>query len=191
MNIELNHREKQLLLYTARESIASELEGREGDFPEPTGTLKTVCGAFVTLHKGQELRGCIGNITGVEPLYKGVRELALSSAFHDPRFPAIRLDELGEVDIEISILTPLEKAASPEEIEVGTHGILMQSGPRSGVLLPQVPVEQGWNREEFLENTCRKAGLPPGCWNREDTEIFLFAALVFGEKDLTGELYKS
>ncbi len=187
MELELTDREKMMLLRTARESIASHLEGRTGDYPEATERIKTVCGAFVTLHEGEDLRGCIGNISGTKPLIDGIRELAVSSAFRDPRFPPLHRDELEQVDIEISVLTPLEKASSPDEVEVGRHGIMMRSGPRSGILLPQVPIEQGWDREQFLDQTCRKAGLPAGCWQEEQTEIFLFSAIVFGEKDFKEE----
>ncbi|MFO7849095.1 MAG: AmmeMemoRadiSam system protein A [Spirochaetia bacterium] len=188
MDIELTTKEKRLLLHIARESISAELEERRGHFPAPTKTLKTVCGAFVTLHREGQLRGCIGHITGVKPLYEGVKELALSSAFRDPRFPPLQKEELNRVDIEISVLTPPEKA-SPEDVEVGTHGILLQAGPRSGVLLPQVPIEQGWDRLEFLDNTCRKAGLPAGCWKDENTELQIFSAIVFGEKETEKESF--
>lgn len=183
MEMTLTTEEKKILLSIARERIRSELENTKTDFPEPTETLSTVCGAFVTLHKEGELRGCIGNIVGSKPLYKEVYELAASSAFRDPRFPPLGKDEYSHIDIEISVLTPLTKVADPEEIEVGTHGIMIKSGPHSGVLLPQVPVEQGWNREQFLDNTCRKAGLPAGCRRDENTEIYIFSALVFGESE--------
>ncbi len=183
MDFSLTRKEKQILLETARESIASKLEGRRGHYPEATEKLQTVCGAFVTLHTGGELRGCIGNIRGIDPLTEGVRELARSSAFHDPRFPPLRAGELETLTIEISVLSPLEKAASPDEVEVGTHGLLIRSKNRSGVLLPQVPVEQGWNRKQFIRQTCRKAGLPPDCVDRDETELFLFTAIVFAEED--------
>lgn len=186
MYMELNDKEKRLLLQAARESISSKLEARAGNYPPPTDALNTVCGAFVTLHEEEQLRGCIGHITGIKPLYEGVKELALSSAFQDPRFRPLEKEELHKVDIEISVLTPPEKG-SPEDVKVGTHGILLQSGPRSGVLLPQVPLEQGWDRMEFLENTCRKAGLPSGCWKDKNTELFLFSAIVFGEKEMGRE----
>lgn len=187
MHMELSDKEKRLLLQTARESISSKLEARAGNFPPPTDTLKTVCGAFVTLHENGELRGCIGHITGVKPLCEGVKELALSSAFKDPRFRPLEKDELDKVDIEISVLTPPQRG-TPEDVEVGTHGILLQAGRRSGVLLPQVPLEQGWNRLEFLDNTCRKAGLPAGCWKDKSTELYLFSAIVFGEKEMGREV---
>ncbi|MFP4179961.1 MAG: AmmeMemoRadiSam system protein A [Spirochaetaceae bacterium] len=186
MIMELSDKEKRLLLQTARESISSKLEARAGNFPPPTDTLETVCGAFVTLHEEGQLRGCIGHITGVKPLYEGIKELAVSSAFRDPRFRPLEKEELNKVEIEISVLTPPEKG-SPEDVELGTHGILLQSGQRSGVLLPQVPLEQGWNRLEFLDNTCRKAGLPAGCWKEENTELFLFSAIVFGENEFARE----
>lgn len=184
MNFTLTDDEKRILLTTVRETIRSRLFGGELSLPRPTDNLTTQCGAFVTIHKKGRLRGCIGHITGIKPLFTGVQELALSSAFNDPRFPRLTKDEYPDIDIEISVLTPLEEAASPEEVEVGKHGILVQRGFRSGVLLPQVATEQGWDRETFLNHTCRKAGLPEDCWRDEETQIQLFSAIVFGEKDV-------
>ncbi len=184
MDFTLTEDEKRMLLLTARETIRSRLFGGELSLPRPTGHMSTQCGAFVTLHKKGSLRGCIGHITGVKPLFTGIQELAVSAAFNDPRFPQLTRDEYPDIDIEISVLTPLKRIDSPEEIEVGKHGILMQRGIRSGVLLPQVATEQGWDRETFLNYTCRKAGLPENCWREEDTEIQVFSAVIFGEKDV-------
>lgn len=183
MSFSLNSQEKKLLLQTARESIRSRLTGEPPIYPEPTPNLHTKCGAFVTLHRSGELRGCIGHITGFSPLFDAVRELARSSAFHDPRFPPLGPEELPEIDIEISVLTPLKKIDSPTEVEVGTHGVLLESGARSGVLLPQVPLEQGWNREEYLRHLCYKAGLPPDSLTRPETRLSVFEAIIFGEKE--------
>ncbi len=180
----LNEAEKALLLYIARESIASALEGRAPKLPSklPPKLLEPY-GAFVTLHKHGELRGCIGTFHADGPLYKIVFEMARSAAFNDPRFPPLRPEELEEIDIEISVLSPMWRA-SPEEVEVGVHGIYIVRGLNRGVLLPQVAVEFGWDRETFLDHTCLKAGLPPGCWRDPETEIYLFTAEIFGEKEL-------
>ncbi|RKX76928.1 MAG: AMMECR1 domain-containing protein [Spirochaetes bacterium] len=183
MDFTLTDEEKRLLLETARESIASKLEGRKPEFKEPTENLKVQCGAFVTLHIHGRLRGCIGHMVGVNPLMETIKELALSSAFNDPRFPPLSPHELEEIDIEISVLTPLKKISSVDEIEVGKHGIYLKKGSASGVLLPQVATEEGWDRETFLTHTCYKAGLTGNCWKDPKTEISIFSAIIFGEKE--------
>ena len=183
MDFNLTEIEKKLLLETARESIAGHLEDRKGRYGQPTEKLKTPLGAFVTLHISGRLRGCIGHMMPVYPLFSAIQHLALESAFRDPRFAPLTPEEFPRIDIEISVLSPLERIDSIEKIKVGTHGILMHNGGRSGVLLPQVPVEQGWNKYEFLTNTCYKAGLPGDCWKDPTTEIEIFSAVVFGEKD--------
>ena len=183
MNFTLSSQEKSFLLETARESIRGALTGEPPHYPEATENLQQDCGAFVTLHKEDKLRGCIGHIIATKPLFEAVKELARSSAFEDPRFPPLRLSELDVVDIEISVLTPLERAESAEQVEVGVHGVYIKSGARSGVLLPQVPVEQGWNRRQYLSNLCLKAGLSGDCWTMPHTELYLFTAIVFGEKE--------
>jgi AmmeMemoRadiSam system protein A len=182
MSFDVSLEEKRILLRTARESIRTAFSGESGRNPEPTENLRTECGAFVTLRADGQLRGCIGNVTAEQPLFDAVGDLARSSAFRDPRFSPITEEELSEVEIEISVLTPLEPIEA-EEVEVGTHGLLMRSGLRSGLLLPQVPVEQDWDREQFLTHTCYKAGLPGSCWQDPDTEIFAFTAIVFSESE--------
>ncbi len=180
----LTEEEKLLLLYIARESITSALEGRPMKLPTSIPeNLKAPCGAFVTLHKQGTLRGCIGTFEADQPLYLTVAEMARSAAFNDPRFPPLETHELPEIDIEISVLSPM-RPARPEEIEVGRHGIYIVRGLHRGVLLPQVAVEYGWDRETFLDHTCLKAGLPPGCWQDPDTQIYIFTSEVFGEKEL-------
>lgn len=181
MEFDLTNPEKKLLLETARESISSRLENRKGRYGTPTEKLETPLGAFVTLHIHGRLRGCIGHMVPVYPLFTAVKRLAIESAFHDPRFPPLTIDELPEIDIEISVLSPLEEISSVDRINVGTHGILMRNGGRSGVLLPQVPVEQGWDLEEFLINTCRKAGMNGDCWKDRNTVIQIFSAVIFSE----------
>jgi AmmeMemoRadiSam system protein A len=139
-----------------------------------------VRGLFVTLTKHKRLRGCMGNILGTHPLAEGVAVQALVSAFDDPRFPPVGADEMGEIDIEISVLTPLAPVAGPDEIEVGRHGVLLEKHGHRAVFLPQVATEQGWNRDTFLSQLCRKAGLGPDEW-RSGAKLEVFEAQVFGE----------
>ena len=174
--------ERYLLLRTARESIQARLENRSPRYEEPPPELLEPYGAFVTLHLNRRLRGCIGTLEAADPLFEAVKELSVASAFRDPRFSPLKVDELDDLDIEISVLTPLEKVSLFEEIEIGTHGLYAKKGSRSGVLLPQVPVEQGWDRDEFFGHTCRKAGLSPGEWRSGDVDFYSFSAEVFGEE---------
>ena len=176
----LNEYEKDTLHKIAYESIKSKLEGRPFSLEyEITPNLAQKRGAFVTLHKFGELRGCIGNIVGIKPLHETVKEMARAAAFEDPRFTPLRPEELKDIDIEISVLTPLKKVKNIDEIQVGKHGIYIKKGFYSGLLLPQVAVEYNWDRYTFLDNTCMKAGLPPGCWKDPETEIYIFSADVF------------
>ncbi|MCP4726139.1 MAG: AmmeMemoRadiSam system protein A, partial [bacterium] len=140
-------------------------------------------GVFVTLKIGGELRGCIGYIFAESPLLEAVRSNAVSAATKDPRFRPVSTVELPLLEYEISVLSPLTLIENTDDIEVGKHGLLMVSSPRSGLLLPQVPVELGWNRQQFLEGTCQKAGLPKDAWKDPNILIFTFSAEVFGEKD--------
>jgi AmmeMemoRadiSam system protein B/AmmeMemoRadiSam system protein A len=149
------------------------------EFQVQSERLKELRGAFVTINKQGNLRGCIGHIRGLKPLYKTVEEMASAAAFDDPRFPPITKSELKDLEIEISVLTPFKQITDTSEIEVGKHGIYMERGFYSGLLLPQVATEYGWNRETFLEHTCRKAGLPPNAWKEKDTRIYIFSADIF------------
>ncbi len=182
MDFGLTEGEKATLLRAAREAIAGRLQRQEPAAPPATPALRERCGAFVTLHKGGRLRGCIGYVEARKPLLETVREMAVASAFQDPRFPPLGPEELPQVDIEISVLSPLRRIESAEEIQVGVHGVMLSRGFNSGLLLPQVATEYGWDRETFLDHTCRKAGLPAGCWRRVDARIEIFSAVVFGEK---------
>ncbi len=181
MEFDITPEEKKILLQTAREAIAAHLEKRKPRYPAATGTLKKKCGAFVTLHKQDNLRGCIGFIIATKPLIETVREAAKSSAFNDPRFPALTARELDDIKIEISVLSPLRRIENTEEIQVGVHGIMLKNSFYSGLLLPQVAIDYGWDRETFLTHTCYKAGLPGDCWRSKDTEIEVFSAIVFSE----------
>ncbi len=179
----LTKQEKDLLLTIARKSIEAGLAGRGVSSPEiESGTLKEKMGAFVTLKKQDRLRGCIGFIDGRKPLYETVEEMAQAAAFRDSRFSPVREDELKDLEIEISALTPLKQIHDVGEIEVGRHGIYIVKGFHSGLLLPQVATEYEWDRITFLKETCRKAGLPEDAWEDADTQIFIFSAHVFSER---------
>lgn len=176
--------ERRALLELARSSIAAALgEKVSAGVPICSAVLDEKRGAFVTLHRHGRLRGCIGYVRAVKSLRETVAEMAVQAALHDPRFSPLSKDELPEVDIEISVLSPLEEVADVSTIEVGTHGLVVQDGARSGLLLPQVAVEQGWDRETFLDHTCLKAGLPAASWKRKGVVIMAFTAEVFGERD--------
>jgi AmmeMemoRadiSam system protein A len=190
MNFTINPEEQRSLLTQARESITAELEGRIPIFPDDSGlkensALKKPCGAFVSLHlddAGRSLRGCIGRMTAGLPLQETVRIMAREAAFGDPRFPPLKPQELPHCHIEISALSPMSPCPDPRQVKVGVHGLYIMRGSRSGVLLPQVPVEQGWNLDEYLDYICVKAGLPAGSYEAPDAQLFTFTAVVFGEE---------
>jgi len=142
------------------------------------------CGIFVTLKKNDNLRGCIGFVRGVEPLRAAIQEMAIAAATRDPRFPAVTADELGEISIEISVLTPMTEVGTLDEIEIGKHGLMLTLGRHSGLLLPQVPVEWGWDVEEFLTNLCHKAGLPPGSHLQPGARLLKFSADIYSEDEV-------
>ncbi len=180
VDLGLSDEEKRTLREVATQAIRSRCRGE----PLPktkavSGNLAQHRGAFVCLRKGSELRGCIGMIEGREPLIDTVRDMAVQAAFSDPRFCAVREDELDDLHVEISVLTPLERITDPERIMIGTHGLYIKQGHASGLLLPQVAVEQGWDRNQFLEWTCKKAGLSSKAWKKPETEIYIFSADVF------------
>ncbi len=183
----LNENQQKELLKIARNTIKSYLEkGEKPDLSIDDPALKNIQGAFVTLHKKGQLKGCIGNIIGQKPLYITVRDMAIEAATGDPRFSPVKPEELDDIDIEVSVLSPLEKVKSADEIEMGTHGVIVRRGYRQGVFLPQVATETGWSKEEFLSHLCSgKAGLPANAWKDPDTELYIFSAQVFGEKDLS------
>lgn len=177
---------KKQLLTLARRAVEAAVKGEPApSLPADLPLLREKCGAFVTLKKHGELRGCIGCPEPVKELGDAIRDSARSAALHDPRFPAVRPGELPELEIELSVLTPPEPVADIKDIEVGTHGLIIRKGFQSGLLLPQVATEWGWDRQTFLEYTCRKAGLPPDAWQR-GAEILSFSAEVFGEGETTG-----
>lgn len=178
---ELTAQERQALKDLARTSIRSALDNEAArPLPDaPTPRLREPLGAFVTLHKGGDLRGCIGRIVGDGPLWETIWRMARAAAFEDPRFPPLGPGEFAEVELEISILSPVTRCPDPALVEVGRHGLVMRRGASQGLLLPQVPVEWRWDRETFLAQTCRKAGLPPDAWRQPGTEIWWFEAVVF------------
>lgn len=172
--------EKKLLHDIAREAIVASVKGKKlPELPPVPESLQRRAGAFVSLHRHGALRGCIGYLQSDKPLCKTVQEMARAAAMQDPRFNPLTEDELQDLDIEISVLTPLRPIASIEEIEVGKHGLMIIRGPFSGLLLPQVATQYGWDRKTFLEHTCMKAGLPVDAWKDPDTKIFVFTADVF------------
>ncbi|MCF7870352.1 MAG: AmmeMemoRadiSam system protein B [Candidatus Omnitrophica bacterium] len=157
-------------------------EGKKYQPEVKDNKLKEEMGVFVTLHKNNSLRGCIGNIIAKDPLYLGTRDMAIAASTQDPRFPPVTESELDDIDIEISVLSPLEKIDNPDKIILGKHGVLVKKGFRSGVFLPQVADETGWSKEEFMNNLCvHKAGLESTCWKTGDCDIFIFSAEVFEE----------
>lgn len=177
--------DKQLLLGLARKAIERVVHGQSPpEIPQHSETLDLPCGAFVTLTKEGDLRGCIGYIEGILPLIETVRDVAPRSALEDPRFPIVEPEEIGDLRIEISALSPLQEITDINEIVVGKHGIVMQQGFAKGLLLPQVPTEYHWDRDTFLRQTARKAGLPPEAWKDPRTKIFIFSAEVFHEQSV-------
>jgi AmmeMemoRadiSam system protein A len=177
--------EKKELLALARKSVEYVVGKGELYVPAASAsvTLNQERGAFVTLTESGQLRGCIGYTSAMKPLYMTVRDTATHAALHDPRFRPVSASELPQLEYEISVLSPLRRVVDVEQIKVGQHGLLMKNGDYEGLLLPQVPVEQGWDREKFLEETCRKAGMGSNCWKDEDTDIFQFTAVVFNEHE--------
>ena len=178
--LSLSEEERQYLLDAVRSRIDLVLrEQKVGAMPPPPpGALHEKLGAFVTLKRNGQLRGCIGRIASNEPLYLTVGDMAEAAAFHDSRFPPVLLSEFGALDIEVSVIGPITRCEDPTLVEVGKHGLIMRREGRQGLLLPQVPVEWEWDRETFLDQTCRKAGLPADAWHDPDTEIYWFEAIV-------------
>jgi uncharacterized protein len=183
MDLSLSDEEKKILLFTARESVKAAFERKALETPSRTPSLSLPCGAFVTIKKNGNLRGCIGSMVGRAPLVDTVRDMAYQAAFEDPRFEAMEREEVEMVDFEISVLSPLQPVKDLSEIVVGVHGLYMIGKGRSGVLLPQVATEWGWDKETFLKQTCRKAGLPVEAYKDPDVTMYKFSAIVFGEKD--------
>ncbi|HNV36087.1 MAG TPA: AmmeMemoRadiSam system protein A [Rectinema sp.] len=182
MEFAISPEDQKKLLNYARLTIHASLKGeKEIDPPHLSTSLK--CGAFVTVKKNGSLRGCIGRIQGDANLPSTIKQMALAAAFEDPRFPPLHEEELPLIEIEITLLSPLYPI-SPEEIVIGKHGLLIYANGRSGILLPQVPIEFGWDKETFLEQLCWKAGLPSNIWKSPLARLYGFEGFVFSESEL-------
>lgn len=179
IDLHFSDAERRLLKELARDSIEEVLFKKKVSPADTPETLKREMGAFVCLKTRGELKGCIGYIRGTKPLDETVRQMAREAAFHDPRFVPLDPSEWADTDIEISVLTPMKRITDVEEIQVGVHGIYIERGMESGLLLPQVATENGWDRRLFLEYTCMKAGLPRDAWKSPETRIHIFSADVF------------
>jgi AmmeMemoRadiSam system protein A len=178
--VKLTLEEKKFLHRLVLDTIGEELKEKKLSPPAFfSDTLKQKYGVFVTLKKRDNLRGCIGYVEGIKPLQEAVCDMAISAAFHDPRFPPLAKEELDDLEVEISVMSPLKEITTPEEIVVGIHGLVIEKNLNRGLLLPQVATEYNWDRETFLAHTCLKAGLPKEAWQDKDTKIFVFAANVF------------
>ncbi len=173
----LSETQKKELLALARTTVLQYVRTKttpDGATHDPR--LAANGATFVTINRNHLLRGCIGNIQPVMPLYHSVIRNAVAAATEDPRFPPMRPEELSEIEVEVTILSPLEPLADVRDIRIGTHGLYLVKGGRSGIFLPQVPVEQGWDVPTYLKELCGKAGLPPGAWKEKDARLFTFTA---------------
>lgn len=192
----LDLEEGEKLVRLARRTIETYLE--EGRKPEPpeevSEKMREERGVFVTLRKGDELRGCIGKPLPTQSLIDGVIDSAINASTRDPRFPSLERDELDEVTLEVSVLTQPEEIKVetpreyPEKVKIGRDGLIVRGQGREGLLLPQVPLGRDWSPKDFLSQTCLKAGLSPDCWLNDEVEIESFSAQVFEEKEPGGEI---
>ena len=172
--------DRRVLLALAKASIAAHVAGAPAPVIPDSGAAGRLGGAFVTLHKRGDLRGCIGHIEADQLLGTTVAQCAVAACSSDPRFPAVTALELPEIDLELSLLSPLQLVGGADEIEVGRHGLVVEKGWHRGLLLPQVATEWAWDRDTFLAHTCQKAGLPRDAWKHGAT-LWTFEAEVFGE----------
>ena len=174
--------DRRRLLALARRALEARVRREYEPALDQGGALDTHCGAFVSIHRGRELRGCLGRLGADWPIARVVAHLGRAVADSDPRFHPVTVEDLEVLSIEISALTPEREVHSVQDIEIGRHGLIIERGSRRGLLLPQVATEHGWDVETFLEHTCVKAGLPPDAW-MQDARILIFEAEVFGESD--------
>ncbi len=180
----LSDEDKKALLQLARSSIECAVKREPLPTTDlPKQNLLTPCGAFVTVRVNGELRGCYGYVNAYYPLAQTVQEVGVKSALDDPRFEPIAPGELASMELEVSVLAPPVKVERVEEIEVGVHGLIMETRIHRGLLLPSVPTEYGWDLEQFLKHTAQKAGLPPDAWKNKNVSIFKFTAEKFSESD--------
>ncbi len=199
MIFDLSIEEGTIIVKLAREAIIEYLKTRKKKkMLQIPNKIKEKCGIFTTLNKIEkksiELRGCIGYPEPTLPLYEAIIDSAINAATSDPRFPPVTLSEMDSIIVEVSILTPLQQIKIknpkeyPEKIEIGVDGLVIEYGWNKGLLLPQVPVEWGWDAEEFLSNCCYKAGLPPDQWLLPNIKIYKFQAIIFKEDQPTGTI---
>jgi uncharacterized protein len=180
--MDISAADQEVLFRVARDAIKARLQGNQPALPPAaSGILSQPRGVFVTLHRHGRLRGCIGYLEAMKPLLAAVQEMATAAAFNDPRFPPLKEEEVADLDIEISVLSPMCQIKSIDEIQVGRDGLYLERGPCRGLLLPQVATEYGWDRRTFLKQTCVKAGLPPDAWEDPATRIFIFSAKILHE----------
>jgi uncharacterized protein (TIGR00296 family) len=195
-NVNISEKDGQILVKTARMVVTDYLKkGSKTELGKKfQEDFSFNSGVFVTLNNPLGLRGCIGYPLPDKKLFNALEESAISAATEDPRFPPVKFEELDSITFEVTVLTPptkIEVSDSQEylsKIKIGQDGLIVKYGYNSGLLLPQVPVEYGWNEKEFLEYTCEKAGLPKEYWQKEDVEILKFEGIVFKEKDPNGEI---
>jgi uncharacterized protein len=188
VSMNLTNEEKRALLKIARSSIQSALGGKP--FPQKeykSESLDRPSGVFVTLRIGENLRGCIGYVEPLFPLAQATQEAAVKAAMEDPRFMPMTLAELAGILIEISVLSSLSELQDKSKIEIGKHGLVIDAGLRRGLLLPQVAIEYGWDREQFLGHTASKAGLPSDAWKRNEVKLFTFTVERFEESEFEKE----
>lgn len=181
MDMILSPDDRRALCEIARESIASKLLHREPSYGDPSDGCLQSGGVFVTLRENSQLRGCIGHMQSSRPLVETVKDMALAAAFEDPRFVPLSKTEYPEIDIEITVLGPMKRIHGKDDFELGTQGLYIIARGRAGVLLPQVATEYGWDKEEFLNHVCIKAGLPVSAWRDPAAELYAFEGLVFSE----------
>ncbi len=192
------HEDGEKAVKIARESIESAVKEKEMPQISVSEKFEKKMGAFVTINRfpSEELRGCIGYPEPTFPLKKAIERGAQNAAVSDPRFPALEEDELDSIIVEVSLLTPPEEldyedsSELPEKVICGKHGLIASKGSRRGLLLPQVPVDQGWNEEQFLDHTCRKAGMLPTEWKKGNCKIERFEGVIFAEKEPYGDIVK-
>lgn len=181
----LTKEERTYLLNIARQSIKLAVNKKIPPVPNDCpAVFRMPSGAFVTIHKFGELRGCIGYIEATKPIIDTIVETASHAAMNDPRFKPVSIDELEDLELEISILSHLKEITDLNEIEVGTHGIVMEQGANRGLLLPQVATEYNWDRDTFLSQAARKAGLPYDAWKKGNTRISIFTAEIFNDSNI-------
>jgi AmmeMemoRadiSam system protein A len=186
--LNLTREDKHTLLKIARSAIRSVLEGKPLPVLEiQNELLNRHSGVFVTLRIGEDLRGCIGYVEPVFPLTQATQTVAVKAAMEDPRFMPVKLSDLNKITIEISVLSELSDLQDVDKIEIGKHGLVIDSGYQRGLLLPQVATEYGWDQKQFLKHTALKAGLPPDAWKHKEVRIFTFTVEKFEESEFANE----